>query len=333
MHKHVGNKLKKTMSEYLAYIKYEGKLVENGYLDARKSAEIILGIDEVIRFFLFQENKSSSKLEIEIPIRIKKGSWMAVLPPDLTTWIVTAIGAGITAYGATALNTIAKNDFKEVTSKDIGKKIVKGIKWTIEIIKHLKKKKVKQFPKAKMELKEGIQMVGIPNEKGELLFVPLEYLELYTTVPERLLDKLTKQIENERELEIDFNEEHKGDADDTGEPAKINYSQKSLFYEEKEEEDILFPELIHGQYVELEGHLSRGNEKTNTLGFEYEKHTLTCIPYEGSIKSEKQTLFTNCTIKGYVDRLSKDGTFKEKRPIIRYLEIENNDEEKPNLFS
>ncbi|WP_339724323.1 hypothetical protein [Maribacter stanieri] len=320
------------MSEYLAYIKYEGKLVKDGYLDARKSAEILIGIDEIIRFYLFQENKDSAKLDIDIPIRVQKGSWMAILPPDLTLWIVTAIGAGITAYGATALNTIAKNDFKDVTSKDIAKKIVKGIKWTIEIIKHIKKKKVKQFPDSKIELREGIQMVGIPNEKGELLFVPIEYLELYTKVPEKLLDKLTKQIEEERELEIDFNEQFKGDLDDTGEPAKISYGQKQLFYEEKEDDEILFPELKHGMYVELEGHLTRGNEKTNTLGFEYQNHILTCIPYEGSIRSEKQTLFSNCTIKGYVDRLSKDGTFKEKRPIIRYMEIENNDEEKPSLF-
>ena len=320
------------MSEYLAYIKFEGKLVEDGYLDARKSAEILIGIDEIIRFFLLQENKSSAKLEIEIPIRVEKGSWMAILPPDLTIWILTALGGAVTAYGATAFNTIAKNDFKDVTSKDIAKKIVKGMKWTIEIVKHIKKKKVKQFPEAKIKLEEGIQMVGIPNENGELLYVPLEYLELYTKVPERLLDKLTKQIEEERELEIDFSEENKGDKDDTGTPAKISYGQKSLFYEEKEEEDILFPELKHGMYVELEGHLTRGNEKTNTLGFEYENHVLTCIPYEGNIKSEKQTLFSNCTIKGYVDRLAKDGTFKEKRPIIRYFEIENNDEEKPSLF-
>ncbi|WKB82940.1 hypothetical protein QYR09_07840 [Cellulophaga lytica] len=320
------------MSEYLAHIKYEGKLVEDGFLDARKSAEILIGIDEVIRFFLIQENKEISKLDIEIPIRVEKGSWMAILPPDLSIGILTAIGTLAGAYGMTALHTVAKNDFKDVTSKDITKKIVKGIKWTIEIIKHLKKKKVKKFPDAKIELKEGIQMIGIPNENGELLFVPLEYLKLYTKVPEKLLDKLTKQIEEERELEIDFSEKYKGDNDDTGTPAKINYGQKSLFFEEKEEDDILFPELKHGMYVELEGHLSRGNEKTNTLGFEYEKHTLTCIPYEGNIKNEKQTLFTNCTIKGYIDRLAKDGTIKEKRPLIRYLEIENNDEEKPNLF-
>ena len=320
------------MSKYLAYIKYEGKLVEDGYLDARKSAEILIGIDEIARFFLFQENKDSAKLAIDIPIRVKKGSWIALLPSDLTGWIITAIGAGITTYGTTSLNTIAKNDFKDITSKDIANKMVKGIKWTIEIIKHIKKKKVKQFPDARIELREGIQTVGISNENGDLLYVPLEYLELYTKVPEKLLDKLTKQIEEERELEIDFSEENKGDKDDTGAPAKITYSQKSLFYEEQEEEDILFPELRHGMYVELEGHLTRGNEKTNTLGFEYKGHILTCIPYEGSIRREKQTLFSNCTIKGYVDRLSKDGTFKEKRPIVRYLKIENNDEEKPSLF-
>lgn len=320
------------MSEYLAHIKYEGKLVEDGYLDAQKSAEILIGIDEIIRFFLLQENKNSAKLEIEIPIRVEKGSWMAILPPDLTNSILTALGGFIGVHGGTALCTIAKNDFKDVTSKDIGKKIVKAMKWTIEIVKHIKKKKVKQFPQTKIKLEQGIQMVGIPNENGELLYVPLEYLELFTKVPDRLLDKLTKQIEKERELEIDFSKENKGDKDDTGIPAKIYYGQKPLFFEEKEEDDILFPELKHGTYVELEGHLTRGNEKTNTLGFEYEYHILTCIPYEGNIKSEKQTLFSNCTIKGYVDRSSKDGIFKEKRPIIRYLEIENNDEEKSSLF-
>lgn len=320
------------MSDYLAHIKYQGKLVEDGFLDARKSAEILLGIDEVVRFFLLQENKESAKLELEIPIRVEKGSWMAILPPDLTSWILAAFGAGITSYAATALNTIAKNDFKDVTTKDIGKKIVKALKWTIEIIKHIKKKRIKQFPEAKLKLEDGIQLIGILNENGEILYVPKDFLELYTKVPDKLLDKLIKHIEPERELEIDFSESNKGDADDTGTPAKIKFGQKSLFYEEIEEEEILFPELQHGQYIELDGHLTRGNEKTNTLGFEYENHILTCVPYEGNIKAEKQTLFTNCTIKGYIDRVAKDGTFKAKRPMIRYLEIVNNDEVQPDLF-
>ncbi len=320
------------MEKHFAHIKYEGKLVEDGYLDARKSAEILIGIDEIVRYFLYQKSKDFSKIEMEIPVRVEKGSWIALLPTDIADWIQTIVGTGAAAYTLTALNQIAKNDFKETTSKDILKWIVKGIKWIIEITKHLKKKKVKQFPTSKLKEEEGIQMIGIPNENGEILFVPMEYLELYRNVPENLLDKLTKQIEPERELEIDFDEEFKGDKDDTGKPAKIGFNSKSLFYEEKEDDEILFPELKHGDYVELRGHLTRGNEKSNTLGFEYRGHIITCVPYEGSIKSEKQTLFTNCIIKGYVDRLSKDGSFKEKRPRIRYMEIVDDETEEKGLF-
>lgn len=311
------------MEKHFAHIKYEGKLVEDGFLDARKAAEILIGIDEVIRHLLYQKSLEFSALEIEIPVRVQKGSWIAILPTDLADWIQVIVGTGITSYAITALNQIAKNDFKETTSKDIFKGIIKGIKWTIEITKHLKKKKVKQFPNSKVEYKDGIQMIGILNEEGEILFVPTEYLELYRNVPENLFDKLTKQIEPERELEIDFDEYYKGDNDDTGKPAKIEFKSKSLFYEEKIDDEILFPEFKHGAYVELDGYLTRGNEKSNTLGFEYSGHILTCIPYKGSIKNEKQTLFTNCLIKGFIDRQTKDGSFKEKRPRIKYLEIIN----------
>ena len=61
--------------EYLGYFKYEGSLVESGYMDARKSAEALIGIDEVLRHFLFQQDKTLQEKEIEIPIRIRKGSW------------------------------------------------------------------------------------------------------------------------------------------------------------------------------------------------------------------------------------------------------------------
>lgn len=39
--------------DFLGFIKYEGKSVQNGYLDARKSAEALIGFDEVIRYFLY----------------------------------------------------------------------------------------------------------------------------------------------------------------------------------------------------------------------------------------------------------------------------------------
>ena len=39
----------------LGYIKYSGELVRDGYLDARKSAQALLGVDEAVRFFVFQQ--------------------------------------------------------------------------------------------------------------------------------------------------------------------------------------------------------------------------------------------------------------------------------------
>lgn len=41
-------------SQYLGYFKYTGKLVDDGYMDARKSAECLIGVDETIRYFLYQ---------------------------------------------------------------------------------------------------------------------------------------------------------------------------------------------------------------------------------------------------------------------------------------
>lgn len=56
-------------SEYLGYIKYEGDSVKEGFLDLRKSAQALSGLDESIRFFVSQENPD---VDYEIPVRIQK---------------------------------------------------------------------------------------------------------------------------------------------------------------------------------------------------------------------------------------------------------------------
>ena len=37
---------------YLGYIRYSGELVESGLMDARKSAQALIGFDEAVRFFV-----------------------------------------------------------------------------------------------------------------------------------------------------------------------------------------------------------------------------------------------------------------------------------------
>ncbi|WP_462278713.1 hypothetical protein [Ferruginibacter sp.] len=307
--------------DFLAYIKYEGSLVEEGYLDARKSAEVLIGIDEVLRYFLYQIDRDFQNLEFEIPIRIRKGSWESLIPHTLGQWLTTAVGAGLTTYASTALKKIAENDFKDKGVADVLKKVIKSIKWVIKISTHVKSLIQKQFVEVDFKEENGETLVGVKNAEGETIYVPIEYLELYQNCPERLFSKLTKIIEEERELEIGFNPDEPLDKDDTEKSVKIGINDKYIFTKKEEDDTILFPELVHNQYVELEGHVSRGNENTNTIGFEYLRHILTCLPSQGNIKNYKTLLFTNCLIKGYIDRMDDEGNINEKKPRIRFIDL------------
>jgi hypothetical protein len=147
-----------------------------------------------------------------------------------------------------------------------------------------------------------------------------------------LFSKFTNAIEDERTLIIGINKIFALN-DEDNENVLIDRKEKYIFTDEDEDEEI-FPELKHGNYVELEGHLTRGNENSNTLGFQYLNHILTCEPNNGSIKKYKNLLFTNCLVKGYIDRTDKIGNATELRPKIRYLEfLPIEKQEKPTLFT
>jgi len=62
-------------NNYLAYFKYSGEKTREGYMDAKKSAEALLGIDEVLRFLIYKKAPELSEIKFDIPIKIQKGSW------------------------------------------------------------------------------------------------------------------------------------------------------------------------------------------------------------------------------------------------------------------
>lgn len=318
--------------DFLAYLKYEGRLVETGYMDARKSAEALVGIDEVVRYFLFQEDPTLQELQFEIPVRIRKGSWEALLPHNIEEWIRTAVGLGITTYATTALKKLAENDFKDKKIKDIFKDVFKAIKWVVKIATHLGTMTQKKVENVQFE--ENNTWIRIPNAKGEILLVPYKYFEFYVNCPEKLFSRITNVVESERELKIGINKKD-ADSDDDKEDVKITVKEKYIFTRKGEDNDeILFPELVHNSYVELDGHVTRGNENANTIGFQYNDHILTCFPAQGNITKVKSLLFTNCIIKGYVDRMGFDGEINEKRPRIRYIDLlpNNKGKEMKTLF-
>lgn len=311
--------------EILAYIKYEGDLVEDGYLDARKSGDALIGVDEVIRYFIYQENPQIQGFEFEIPVRVRKGSWETIFPENPERWAAGAFTLWMAGkYVGSALEEIAKNDFKDASLKEIFKKAFKGAISVIKLAKHLGSIANKKFDK--IEFGTNNELVKITNDNGEELWIPPEMLELYSNCPQSIFNKLTKIVEEERELLVGLND------DDITIEETITIKHKYIFTRPDEDDEIILPELVHGEYVEIQGHVTRGNEKSNTIGFLYSGHIITCFPETGNIKQFKSNLFNNCLIKGYVDRENKEGRFIEKRPRIRFIEMVNLDRPTETLF-
>jgi hypothetical protein len=300
--------------EILAFIKYKGKLVENGYLDARKSGEALIGIDELIRYFVYQEYPQIKEFEFEIPVRVRKGSWETIFPENIDKFALGAFGLWMAGkYMGSALEEVAKNDFKDVSFKEIFQKSFQGIVNVIKLSKHLGSLARKKFDN--IQFSQNNKLVKITNENGQGLWIPIEVLDLYSNCPQTIFNKLTKIVEEERELIFGLNE------DNIIVEETITNKYKYIFTKTEEDDEIVLPELRHGEYVEIDGHITRGNEKSNTIGFMYQGHIITCYPNTGNIKQHKSKLFSNCLLKGFVDRLDKDGNVKEKRPRIRFNDI------------
>ncbi|MDD2916581.1 MAG: hypothetical protein PHH70_01915 [Candidatus Gracilibacteria bacterium] len=314
--------------KYIGYFKYHGSLVADGVMDARKSAEALLGIDELMRFFLIKEEPILQQYELEIPIRIRKGSWEALIPETITGWVtVASIGTFLAAYsGSIAVKAGSDGLLETGPAKDIYK-IAKGaiitVQWIIKIACHIGSMTKKQFSNAEFEKINGEDYIRIPNEKGEFLSVPKIYLDAFSKCPENILSKNAHIIEENREFIVGVFHEN-----NSFEEISIKTNSRNIFYYENDN-DILFPELLHGMYVELEGEVTRGNEKTNAIGFQYQDHILTCKPLNGSIAVYKNQIisqedghfFPPVKIRGVIDRTDKKGGFKEKRPMIIFSEI------------
>jgi hypothetical protein len=303
-----------TKDTFLGVLKYEGRRVEDGYLDARTSARALMGFDTSLRFLVTRKEPQLATANFEIPVRICRGSWEAHIPHTIGQWILTGLGAAATAYIATAAKKFAENDFKEAHIKDVFKHALKAIQWLIRIGKHLGSFTHRKLTAVKW--RNDNSEIGLPNENGEYLYVPREYFEIYVESPSKLLSDIASVVETERELRIALNDEGQI------EEVSITEHEKHIFFlDEPDDNQILFPELAHGMHIEIDGIVTRGNEVTNSIGFRYKDHILQCHPSEGSIVRYKPHLFLPCRIFGTITRESDEGTFDELRPKIIFNDL------------
>ncbi len=312
--------------KYLGYLKYQGEMVDEGFMDARKSAQALLGFDEAVRFFVFQQAPDLRKTDFEFPVRVKKGSWEIVIP-ELVELIKLAGSVVVTAYGVKAAQKMAERDFEGIGLRGIFQKSLLAIQWVIKIGKHLGDLTLKKFESVKF--KDNNQLIGIKNSEGEFLYVPKEFLDFYVASNPRLLGKISELVEEQRVLSVGVYQD--------GQLVEETVTRKyrSIFtHEEEEQEEMLLPELEHGQEVVLEGEVTKGNEMSNTMGLSYQGHILTMLPESGSIVRFKPSLFLKCRVRGLISRSDDKGKLDAKKPKIIFSHIEpiENDATQSSLF-
>jgi len=310
--------------KYIGYIRYCGDLVDDGLLDARKSAQALLGFDEAVRFFVGCQNKKLQKTDYEIPVRIRQGSWEALIPEAILL-AKTIFGIASVAYATKAASKMAENDFENIGVKTIFSKSIEAIQWIVRIGKHIGTIAQKKLDAVKF--RNNNTEIGIPNSKGEYLWVPEIYLTFYTQCPKSILEKVANLVEEERILSI-------GLVTPKGEITEQITPKHKYIFASQDDEDELFPELAHGMNVVLDGEVTRGNETSNTIGFRYNGHILTAHPQAGSIVRYKPTLFLQASIHGIIDRTDDTGGTKAKRPKIIFTDIvsKNKESTQQSLF-
>ncbi len=305
---------------YLGYLKYDGDAVEEGVMDARLSAEALLGFDEAFRYFVKKEQPSWRNEDLSLPVRIEKGCWQILIPAGLAVFAGYYLKSTAEKAGSDGL-------FETGAAKDLNrilKAALVSLKWVVKISKHVGA--VGSKDKVRNAKVPDIDHVKVFNEAGEPLVVPAEYFKLYSACPAMLLSKCASIIEQGRELEIGSFENNK-----IADPVRVSLEERSIFYREKDEEsDVLFPELEHGMSVELEGEITRATESENTLGFRYQGHVLFCKPEHGAkiasfkqriISQQEDHIFPKVQVVGVIDRKDKNDEFKAYKPCIVFSDI------------
>ena len=280
-------------------------------LDARKASKALVGFDEAIRFFSTIQNPIFHEVDFELPVKIRHGSWEAYIP-EAITWVKATVALASSAYVVKAMHKMAENDFDEIGFKTIISKSVEAIKWVIKIGKHIETLRIKKFEKA--QFRNDSQEIGIRNKNGEILWVPKEYLEWYSKCPPNLLEKLVELVEKNRILQVGSYQNNKASFE------IVTIEHRQIFLSEKEDE-LLFPELVHGMEVTLQGEITRGNETANNMGFRYNEHILTIYPKSGSIVNYKESLFLEAEITGKISRRDDKGELRLNKPKIIFTDI------------
>lgn len=298
---------RKRKYEEVGYIKYTGRDVERGVIDAGSAGSALLGLDEALRYFNTQQSPGFASLEYDIPVQTRAGSWEAIV----LAGAAAVGGAFALGYAKKAGEKLAERDFTDLGMKDILRKSLDAVKTLAKVVKHTRRSR--GWEQARFAMEGAEADVVLLNDRGEELRLSAEYFRWYQTMPPHLLLRMTSVVRRERVLTIALAE------DQSSQQVEVLEEDKPLFEtsaEDEIEDDFLFPELIHGNRATLAGRLIRGNEASNSVGLEYQGHVINCVPVKGSIRQYKAALFLRCRVHGLINRHTKSRFVADRRPTL-----------------
>ena len=304
--------------EKIGYLKYEGESFSDGYVDAKKQAEAILGFDESFRSIIALEDSKFEQLVFSVPVKIEQGSliiFLGAISPFVYKYMSKA-GEVAAEKGFSELGII-KNDLPKLQ-----KTALKILQSVVKISKHVGSIKNKKFKKIIPKEINNQNFVEITNENDEVLLVLKKHHDIFIKIPDKILSKNVKLINDNEKLIIGVFECEKEEV------VEIIQTDKVIFYDLNDDVDekIILPDLKHGDIVaDLEGKINKVIENKNKFSFTYNNQIIDCLLEEGArvgkfknkiISEDSESIFATVKISGIVSREDKDGLLTAKKPKI-----------------
>lgn len=284
------------------FISLEGDDIKSGKIDILSARLIIEGTQFALDYMLKREDNSLSMSETaNYPISVRDGCWELIIP--FLSYIggvaSSAFTKGANAYSETAGKKLAEKHFDKKESKEIFENAFKNLQIVIKIAQHLGVvDKTKALDIKLVDYKK--KSVILKNRKGNVLSTTMDEIDVFLACPEKLLRLLASAVTDYRTLNIGYKKDNKIYV------STIDRDTRDIFVIEDEPQEPVLAELKHGEHVTIEGHVSRGNESTNTIGFKYNDHTITCEPSTGKVSDYLNAHYKKCELTGLIIRTPQE---------------------------
>jgi hypothetical protein len=308
-----------------------GDSVQNGHVDLEKTVRYLNGLEKALKYHINRSDSNLANKKYSIEVQLRPGSLVTdILTIVGGTGVIGVAAVAVGSYAKTAAEQFAKNDVGDSTTKDAAKGAIKLMVSTMKIAKHRGSMMLGKSLKPEETKVIDADNIILINGKGEELKVTKKELDRYRDTPKNEFRDMMSLIDKNTNMYIDSKPIDGNSIPDSA--LSIGFDDKRVFDDRDDSIDnmLIFPELVQDDMVTLDGELTRGNGRSNTLGFSYSGRILKCIPYgSDSVKSMRDMLFGYVRIKARVDRRStaKGSEAILKKPILRIMEIEKIEEE------